>query len=421
MRRFEKKTAVLFVIILCFIVGGTLSFESLARFTRKFEATKSVSSAKFEVTAVNTFSDVEDAMPGEEPIAEDKITLTNDNDYPVEFTVKLKSENKDKSKDLLQFLNLTITIDNEVKEIQDEYVIRLEPNTVKDIFAKIEWRLGESGEIDADVASEATAVYSYDIKAKQLSKDNSNSGENSGDENTESTTPGDGNDSGSEDNNQGSTEDSENLKSITLKDITWVATTGSNQSKIQATENYTIVGTNANAVLENLNFNLKEEKLIFNADIELLNTNDTVGKGLNFAIGVNESNDSTRNRLTYQLYKDNESTNKSIYGKVTNISNPLLPKAIAISGNGGEVIDTLDVKLTGEIGEKDNYVYAIFSIVDKNGKEIKSYETNADGAGSNEVRCGQYKDTDKVYIKISSIMGQEGIKINSMDVKAVAK
>ena len=123
MKRFDKKITVLLGIILCFIIGGTLSFESLARFTKKFDASKKVSSAKFEVNAVNTFKDVEKAMPGEEPIAEDKITLSNENDYPVEFTVKLKSENGDKAKDLLEFLNLTITIDNEIKEIQDEYVI----------------------------------------------------------------------------------------------------------------------------------------------------------------------------------------------------------------------------------------------------------------------------------------------------------
>lgn len=168
MKKFEKKITVFLAIIVCFIIGGTLSFESLARFSKKFEAGKSISTAKFEVNAINTFSDVEGVMPGEEPIAEDKITLSNDNNYPVEFTIKLKSENEDKSKNLLEFLKLTITIDKEVRAIQDEYVIKLEPNTDKDVFAKIEWKLDDNGEVDADIASEATAVYTYDIKAKQV-------------------------------------------------------------------------------------------------------------------------------------------------------------------------------------------------------------------------------------------------------------
>ena len=106
MKKVDKNTAMLFLVLLCFIIGGSLSFESLARFSKKFEADKSISTSKFEVNAVNTFNDVENAIPGEEPIAEDKITLSNENDYPVEFTVKLKSENKDESKNLLQFLNL---------------------------------------------------------------------------------------------------------------------------------------------------------------------------------------------------------------------------------------------------------------------------------------------------------------------------
>ena len=397
MKKVDKNIAMLFLVLLCFIIGGSLSFESLARFSKKFEADKSISTAKFEVNAVNTFDDVENAIPGEEPIAEDKITLSNENDYPVEFTVKLKSENKDESKNLLQFLNLTITIDNEVKEIQDECVIRLEPNTVKDIFAKIEWRLDENGEIDAEVASEATAVYSYDIKAKQLTNDNSG-GVNNGGESTEGENSNNGN------NGNGSS-GTENINTISLKDIDWNINIDGDQNNVEVADNYTIVKGDINIPLDSFKFNLKNENLNFSADIELLNTIDELKKGVNFSIGIKDDNTTNiRNRLTYQLYKD-----KSVYARVAYTSNVIPPDRI--SGNGAKVIDTERANLSGEIIEENDSVYAKISILDNKGNEVVGDKTE----------CGNYKINDKLYLDINNIIGEEGIKINSMEVKAVPK
>lgn len=407
MKKIDKKAASLFVIALCFIIGGSLSFESMARFTQKFDASKTVSSAKFDIEAIRDFENVVDVMPGD-VIGEDKITLTNNNNYPVEFTIKLKSENdKSLDKDLLSFLTLSIFIDNEIQELKEQYVIILNAGEKKEIISKVEWPIGEDEYIDADIASEATVVYSYDIKAKQISKDDSNSGGNgNGGEGNGGTNPDEGNNGNENDNNTPNTD----VKTITLKDVIFKASNIANQGKIEVKDTYTLVGTNSNAVLENLKFDLKNEKLVFNADIELLN-NNTEGKGLNFAIGVKESNESDRNRLTYQLYKAKEVNNENIYAKVTNVINPLPPNEISREGNGGSIIETLKVKLSGEITKNGDFIYSKFLMTDERGNIVSS--------GEEPIKCGEYKDTDKLYINISSIMGKEGININSMEVKAV--
>lgn len=411
MKRFDKKIAVLLGIILCFIIGGTLSFESLARFTKKFETVnKKVSVATFEVSADSKFEPEAEIKPGD-VLSADTIKLKNDNDYPVEFTISLseKSEtnNKEKStndgaKDLIEYLTLTIDGVNQT-ESKNHYKTTVNANNEKVVSAKIEWITDDDIEIYENDILDNIASYTYDIKAKQLNKDNSEDSNNG--------------DNGSGDNNQGSTDGDENtdgneeIKSLGLKDISWIATTESNKGKIKVFDDYTIVGANANAVLENLSFDLKKENIIFNADIELLNANSIDGKGLNFAVGVKDSNESVRNRLTYQLYKDNTSENKELYGNVTSTSNPVSPSDIA--RNGAKTIETLNVNLVGEVIERDNFVYAKFSIKDKNNNIVSS--------GDNEIKCGQYKSDDEVYINIGSIIGQEGIKINSMEVKAVAK
>ena len=128
MKRFDKKIAVLLGIILCFIIGGTLSFESLARFTKKFETVnKQVSVATFEVSADSEFVSEAEIKPGD-VLSADTIKLKNDNDCPVEFTISLseKSENnnKDKStsegaKDLIEYLTLTIDGVNQTESKND--------------------------------------------------------------------------------------------------------------------------------------------------------------------------------------------------------------------------------------------------------------------------------------------------------------
>ena len=391
MKKVDKNTAMLFLVLLCFIIGGSLSFESLARFSKKFEADKSISTAKFEVNAVNTFNDVENAIPGEEPIAEDKITLSNENDYPVEFTVKLKSENKDESKNLLQFLNLTITIDNEVKEIQDEYVIRLEPNTVKDIFAKIEWRLDENGEIDAEVASEATAVYSYDIKAKQLTNDNS--GERILYESKYS------------DFNSGS--EGEIIDG-------WTAASNEKQNLIYVDNGSLVLGTKCYTDLDINDFNLNNENLEFKINAQLIESDaiQDAGRGVNLGINIRKDiNENSPYEFTYQLYKVKGEDKFYIINADGNNSSSRLISQMQISNDGS--IEKNNLELSGKIYLDSGNIKCNMKARESTVNESIVIEKNMTGR--------KYEEGSKLYFNIGNIAGKEGIKINSMEVKAVPK
>ena len=430
MKKIDKKTASLFVIALCFIIGGSLSFESMARFTKKIDGVnKSIKVGEFKVDAQSDFASDDTIKPGD-TLSADTITLKNENSYPVEFTISIKNKSietkeggieneQNKNKTLLDYL--TLSIDGvDITNYENSYKIELDGITdnkdskVKTVNAEIKWNSSESDEIDFDTVKNDIANYTYDIKAKQISKNGSNSGGNGNSgEGNGGANPDQGNNGneGGESGEETPPSNNDGLSTINLNDISWKATTTSNQSKIEVTDNYTIVGTNSNAVLENFKFDFRTEKIIFNADIELLNVNNTEGKGLNFAIGVKESNDSTRNRLTYQIYKAKEVENENIYAKVTNVINPLFPNEISREGNGGRVIETLKVKLNGEITKNGDFLYSKLSITDERGNVVSS--------GENAIQCGEYKDTDKLYINISSIMGKEGIKINSMEVKSI--
>ena len=176
MKKIDKKTASLFIILLCFIIGGSLSFESLARFTKKFEiVNKKVSVATFEVSADSEFVSEAEIKPGD-VLSADTIKLKNDNDYPVEFTISLseKSENnnKDKStgegaKDLIKYLTLTIEGVNQT-ESKNHYTTIVNPNNEKVVSAKIEWITDDDIEIYENDILDNIARYTYDIKAKQV-------------------------------------------------------------------------------------------------------------------------------------------------------------------------------------------------------------------------------------------------------------
>ena len=176
MKKIDKKTASLFIILLCFIIGGSLSFESLARFTKKFEiVNKKVSVATFEVSADSEFVSEAEIKPGD-VLSADTIKFKNDNDYPVEFTISLseKSENnnKDKStsegaKDLIKYLTLTIEGVNQT-ESKNHYTTIVNPNNEKVVSAKIEWITDDDIEIYENDILDNIARYTYDIKAKQV-------------------------------------------------------------------------------------------------------------------------------------------------------------------------------------------------------------------------------------------------------------
>lgn len=402
MKKIDKKTASLFIILLCFIIGGSLSFESLARFTKKFEiVNKKVSVATFEVSADSEFVSEAEIKPGD-VLSADTIKLKNDNDYPVEFTISLseKSENnnKDKStsegaKDLIKYLTLTIEGVNQT-ESKNHYTTIVNPNNEKVVSAKIEWITDDDIEIYENDILDNIARYTYDIKAKQVLVDDTIPPSTS-DENKEIVFYK------SDFGNTGYIHDwkiydqsIENIKKVYIKDSSL------------------IVGTRAWVALGNENLDLKSQKLYFDAEIEILDElNNSKGNGFNLTVGIRDTlNEDNSNNFTYQFYKVKEDNKSNIFTRLTNNNGSNLQNVMYLKDNNDIVIDSEKLILIGEIElNGDETIVCNLIIKDYNSKTIL-YEKRLYGR--------KYSENNKIFINISGFCGGEGVKINSMEVKA---
>lgn len=402
MKKIDKKTASLFIILLCFIIGGSLSFESLARFTKKFEiVNKKVSVATFEVSADSEFVSEAEIKPGD-VLSADTIKLKNDNDYPVEFTISLseKSENnnKDKStsegaKDLIKYLTLTIEGVNQT-ESKNHYTTIVNPNNEKVVSAKIEWITDDDIEIYENDILDNIARYTYDIKAKQVLVDDTIPPSTS-DENKEIVFYK------SDFGNTGYIHDwkiydqsIENIKKVYIKDSSL------------------IVGTRAWVALGNENLDLKSQKLYFDAEIEILDElNNSKGNGFNLTVGIRDTlNEDNSNNFTYQFYKVKEDDKSNIFTRLTNNNGSNLQNVMYLKDDNDIVIDSEKLILIGEIElNGDETIVCNLIIKDYNSKTIL-YEKRLYGR--------KYSENNKIFINISGFCGGEGVKINSMEVKA---
>lgn len=402
MKKIDKKTASLFIILLCFIIGGSLSFESLARFTKKFEiVNKKVSVATFEVSADSEFVSEAEIKPGD-VLSADTIKLKNDNDYPVEFTISLseKSENnnKDKStsegaKDLIKYLTLTIEGVNQT-ESKNHYTTIVNPNNEKVVSAKIEWITDDDIEIYENDILDNIARYTYDIKAKQVLVDDTIPPSTS-DENKEIVFYK------SDFGNTGYIHDwkiydqsIENIKKVYIKDSSL------------------IVGTRAWVALGNENLDLKSQKLYFDAEIEILDElNNSKGNGFNLTVGIRDTlNEDNSNNFTYQFYKVKEDDKSNIFTRLTNNNGSNLQNVMYLKDDNDIVIDSEKLILIGEIElNGDETIVCNLIIKDYNSKTIL-YEKRLEGR--------KYSKNNKIFINISGFCGGEGVKINSMEVKA---
>lgn len=395
----NKKIYIIGAIALCFIVGGTLSFESFARFTKKFNDNKVIKASNFQVTAISNFQD-EEIKPGD-IIGEDMITLTNDNDYPVEFTLNLEAVDESE-KEFLKYLKLTIE-GIESTEENNQYKTIVEANNKKDVYTKVEWP--DDKEIDAALVEGGSVRYTYDIKAKQLKKDTTGE-DNSGVVVPPTTTPNPpvgetGPDSSDESNN--------NINSIELKDMQWKAISSSNDNKIEKNNEYTLIGTNSYAFLEDLNFDLNTQKINFNSDIEILDNLESEN-GFNLSLAVKKSDTSTTNTFTYQLFKDIDDI---VYMKTSNVYNA---SSLEPSGIKGSEIKTSELKLniSGTIEYIGGYVSC--------NMKVKNRDTNEDVYLINEtLKSGGYSTSYKLFMNIGGIGAKEGIKIDSMKIEVVNK
>ena len=402
MKKIDKKTASLFIILLCFIIGGSLSFESLARFTKKFEiVNKKVSVATFEVSADSEFVSEAEIKPGD-VLSADTIKLKNDNDYPVEFTISLseKSENnnKDKStregaKDLIEYLTLTIDGVNQT-ESKNHYTTIVNPNNEKVVSAKIEWITDDDIEIYENDILDNIARYTYDIKAKQVLVDD--------------TIPP----STSDENKEIVFYKSDFGNTSYIHDWKIYDQSIENIKKVYIKDSSLIVGTRAWVALGNENLDLKSQKLYFDAEIEILDElNNSKGNGFNLTVGIRDTlNEDNSNNFTYQFYKVKEDDKSNIFTRLTNNNGSNLQNVIYLKDDNDIVIDSEKLILIGEIElNGDETIVCNLIIKDYNSKTIL-YEKRLEGR--------KYSKNNKIFINISGFCGGEGVKINSMEVKA---
>lgn len=402
MKKIDKKTASLFIILLCFIIGGSLSFESLARFTKKFEiVNKKVSVATFEVSADSEFVSEAEIKPGD-VLSADTIKLKNDNDYPVEFTISLseKSENnnKDKStsegaKDLIKYLTLTIEGVNQT-ESKNHYTTIVNPNNEKVVSAKIEWITDDDIEIYENDILDNIARYTYDIKAKQVLVDD--------------TIPP----STSDENKEIVFYKSDFGNTGYIHDWKIYDQSIENTKKVYIKDSSLIVGTRAWVALGNENLDLKSQKLYFDAEIEILDElNNSKGNGFNLTVGIRDTlNEDNSNNFTYQFYKVKEDDKSNIFTRLTNNNGSNLQNVIYLKDDNDIVIDSEKLILIGEIElNGDETIVCNLIIKDYNSKTIL-YEKRLEGR--------KYSKNNKIFINISGFCGGEGVKINSMEVKA---
>lgn len=429
MNKINKKLYIVAVIALCFMVGGTLSFESLARFTKKFDnISKKVTVANFKVEAINNLSETNTIKPGD-VIGEDKITLKNDNDYPVEFTIKLDSKNES-DKDLLKYLTLTINGADKVENTDNHYKKQLVAGEEQEVYTKLEWKIDEDIEIDPDILQGASVQYNYDITAKQVV--NSNKPATSPETDTDNTPEVDSEDKSEEVPKEPETPDVEiggsessdednglnrevlyksNFINSTSLDG-WVANDAKNNSKIKIEDNCLIIGTDSNTSLNNFEFNLKDEKIIFNSNIEILNTNQEKDNGLNFTLGVKSAVNAVMNNFTYKIYK--EAANNNLYATFDNIANQNLTDPINIKIDENKITsNTLNLILVGELELKGDIVYCSMKVKGINGNILRESRTPIEG--------NPYSISHRFYINVSGIgESREGFKINSMEISKVS-
>ena len=137
---------------------------------------------------------------------------------------------------------------------------------------------------------------------------------------------------------------------------------------------------------------MKSQKLYFDAEIEILDElNNSKGNGFNLTVGIRDTlNENNSNNFTYQFYKVKEDDKSNIFTRLTNNNGSNLQNVIYLKDDNDIVIDSEKLILIGE--------------------NLRLYEKRLEGR--------KYSKNNKIFINISGFCGGEGVKINSMEVKA---
>jgi hypothetical protein len=350
--------------------------RTIARFSKKFDTvSQTINAASFNVETNNTLKNKDAHKPGE-LISEDTITLKNDNDYDVEFIIKLTAENINET-EFINYLNLTILDgENPLEGSNNEYKIQIPKNTEKIVVAKVDWKTDENGEVDASAIEGGAVKYIYDIVAKQIILDSDSKAE----------------------------EDASVKKYIktfiTDADVeSWVGITNSNPSQVrELNDNSMIIKKDAYTELKEYSKLNEGETLTIKTKAEFIGSNDAE-EGFVYSLMMSEDFNNKKNNYTSTIYKKMG----NIYIDAEKINYPKTPSNIVAKGN--KTTETQFI-LSSQFTKKDNNVKCYTIIADKDGKSIKEWALD------------KHLDDDnyKLYASFNNLIGTSGIRVKEIEI-----
>lgn len=158
--RYKKIIVILIIIWTSYI--SISNAKVVNEFLENLELSKDVSSEKdLDVDIEGELIGKEDFKPGEF-IDYDKITLVNNEDFSVRFTLFVDEENLIDDRDLLSKLELDVVGANKVFG-ENKYEVAVDATSSQEVYSNVSW---VKGEIDSNI-SESSAKYIYDIEAEE--------------------------------------------------------------------------------------------------------------------------------------------------------------------------------------------------------------------------------------------------------------
>lgn len=370
----NKRKIIVCTIASVLIFSLAFNERTIARFSKKLDSvSQTINATSFNVETNNTLEDRDANKPGE-LISEDTITLKNENDYDVEFIIKLTAENINET-EFINYLNLTILDgENPLEGSDNEYKIQVPKNTDKVVVAKVDWKTDENGEVDASAIEGGAVKYIYDIVAKQIITDSDSKAEE--DTSVESY-----------------------IKTFTTDaDIeSWLGVANSNPSQVRELNNNSmIIKKDAYTELKEYSKLNEGETLTIKTKAEFTGNNDAE-EGFVYSLMMSDDFSNKQNNYTSTIYKKMG----SIYIDAEKINNPKTPSNIVAKGN--KTTET-EFTLISQFTKKDNNVKCYTIIADKDGNSIKEWalDKHLD------------KDIYKFYASFNNLVGTSGIRVKEI-------
>lgn len=165
----NKKRILAFLLGAILIAGIAFNAATTAKYKQDLEeVTQRINSASWSVESINQLNGRDNFIPGES-IGTDKITLKNNNDYPVRFIVRLQA----KTGELLNNLEQKTTDSSgnlyELDTAIGAYIFDLAAGEDKEVYSKISWK---DNEVQANAVQGKSASYTYKIDAEDMILDN---------------------------------------------------------------------------------------------------------------------------------------------------------------------------------------------------------------------------------------------------------